>query len=82
MRNLVTKGVPTEAGIYKVPCSGCELIYIGESDNISRRMQQHKNDIRNCNLNNPIMKHIVNTEHPITVNNFSIVNKRSKFKTA
>ena len=51
----------------------CNKQYIGESDNIDRRLQQHKNDIRNNNRNNPIVKHISELDHPVNIENASIV---------
>ena len=56
-----------------MPCSACNKQYIGESDNIDRRLQQHKNDIRNNNRNNPIVKHISEFDHPVNIENASIV---------
>ena len=59
LRNSVAKGYPRQSGVYKVPCS-----YIGKSDNIDKRLQQHKNDFSNNNRNNPIVKHIIRTRSP------------------
>ena len=73
LRNSVTKGYPRQSGVYKVPCSACNKQYIGESDNIDRRLQQHKSDIRNNNRNNPIVKHISELDHPVNIKNASIV---------
>ena len=75
LRNSVTKGYPRQSGVYKVPCSACnkQYICIGESDNIDRRLQQHKNDIRNNNRNNPIVKHISELDHNVNIENASIV---------
>ena len=42
LRNSVTKGYPRQSGVYKVPCSACNKQNIRESDNIDRRLQQHK----------------------------------------
>ena len=56
-----------------MPCSACNKQYIGESDNIDRRLQQHKSDIRNNNRNNPIVKHISELDHPVNIENASIV---------
>ena len=68
LRNSVTKGYPRQSGVYKVPCS-----YIGKSDNIDRRLQQHKNDFSNNNRNNPIVKHTSEINHPVNIENASIV---------
>ena len=34
---------------------------------------KHKNDIRNNNRNNPIVKHISKLDHPVNIENASIV---------
>ena len=68
------------AGIYKVGCSDCSDVYIGESDNISRRIQQHKYDRVNLNNNNPIVKHIINNNHTINFNNTEVIKKVSNVK--
>ena len=73
LRNSVTKGYPRQSGVHKVPCSACNKQYTGESDNIDRRLQQHKSDIRNNNRNNPIVKHISELDHPVNTENASIV---------
>jgi len=67
LRNKITKGSLRQSGIYKIPCSSCDLQYIGESDDLDRRLQQHKYDIRNNNRNNPIVKHISEAEHPVII---------------
>ena len=72
LRNSVTKGYPRQSDVYKVPCSACNKQYIGESNNIDRRIQQHKNDIRNNNRNNPIVKYISELDHPVNIENSSI----------
>lgn len=44
-------------GIYKIECD-CENVYIGETGNkITKRIAQHKNDVRNMNLLNGIANH-------------------------
>ena len=70
----------TDAGIYKIPCSRCNLVYIGESDNISRRLQQHKNDVRNANDINPIVKHIVNADHSVSIDQSTVIKNISNIK--
>ena len=73
LRNPITKCMTTDASIYRVPCNRCNLVYIGESDNIPRRLQQHKNDVRNANDNNPIVKHIVNADHPVSIDQSTVI---------
>ena len=73
LRNKVTKGIRKDAGIYSIPCNSCNLQYIGESDCLERRFQQHKSDLRNCNGNSALVKHRDNTGHAISVKNSSIL---------
>ena len=80
LRHKITKSNSDNAGIYKVGCSDCSDVYIGESDNISRRIQQHKYDRVNLNNNNPIVKHIINNNHTINFNNTEVIKKVSNVK--
>ena len=56
------------------------MIYIGESDSIPRRLQQHKNDVRNANDNNPIVKHIGNSDHPVSIDQSTVIKNISNIK--
>ena len=71
LRNKETKGLSKDAGIYTIPCNSCNLQYIGESDNLTRRLQQHTSDLRTSNENNAIVKHRNNTDHAISIDSFS-----------
>ena len=51
----------------------CKLHDIGESDDLDRRLQQHKYDIRKHNRNNPIVKHISDQDDPVNINNATTV---------
>ena len=46
---------------------------MGESDDLDRRLQQHKYDISKRNRNNPIVKHISDQDHPVNINNATTV---------
>ena len=68
-----------DAGIYTIPCNSCSLQYIGESDNLARRLQQHGSDLRTSNENNAIVKrrnntadHIGNVNHRKLIESFLI----------
>ena len=56
---------------YTIPCNSCTLQYIGETDNLARRLQQDRSDSRTSNENNAIVKHRNNTDHAISIDNFS-----------
>ena len=49
-----------------LPCSSCNFQY---KDDLDRRLQQHKYDIRKHNRNNPIVKHISYQDNPVNINN-------------
>ena len=44
LRNEETKGLSNDAGIYTISYNSCNLQYIGKSDNLARRLQQHRFD--------------------------------------
>ena len=58
LRNSITKGSVRQSDIYSIPSSSCNLQCIGESDDLDRRLQQHKHDILKYNRNNRIVKYI------------------------
>ena len=82
LRNTIfTESMATDANICKIPSSRCNLIfYIEECDNIPLRLQQQKNDVRNTNHNNPIVKHFVNTDHPVPINQSIAIKNISNIK--
>ena len=50
--------------IYRIPCSGCEAGYYGESSRgIEKRIQEHRRDVRLHNLSNALVLHINETNH-------------------
>ena len=63
--------------IYEIPCSGCSKSYIGESSDFNRRMYQHKYSQRNFDQNNALVKHSLDTNHPIDINKAIIVHKEN-----
>lgn len=50
----------TTAGIYKISCINSDKIYIGESVNISRRIQKHFSLLRHNKHSNPILQNMFN----------------------
>lgn len=59
--------VSSTAGVYKVPCEDCQLVYIGEAGrDLDTRIKEHKYAVRTGNNNNAIFKHIENTNHRIS----------------
>jgi len=77
LRNNITKGTKNNAGIYTIPCKICDVNYIGESDDVDRRLREHKGDVSKLNQNNPIVKHIIDNSHSINFNNASFIHNSS-----
>ena len=73
LRNKETKCLRKDEGIYSSPCNSCNLQYIGESDNLARKLQQHRSDLRTSNENNAIVKHRNNTDHAISMDYISLL---------
>ena len=45
--------------VYKIPCNGCEKVYIGETGRgIEKRLYEHKADVRKHNTSNSLVLHI------------------------
>ena len=63
--------------IYQIPCSSCSKSYIGESSDFDRRMYQHRYSQRNFDHNNAIVKHSLDTNHAVEVNNAKIIHKEN-----
>ena len=55
--------------IYKVPCNGCEKVYIGETIDIERRKREHKDSIRKGDCNSAVFQHLQKTNHGVSINN-------------
>lgn len=47
-------------GIYKISCTETDKVYIGESVDISQRMQKHFSLLRKNKHSNPILQNIFN----------------------
>jgi hypothetical protein len=56
-----------EAGIYVVPCNDCNKIYVGESDNFTRRINQHKYSLNVGDENSALHNHRINNNHNINI---------------
>ena len=55
-----------DAGIYKIPCQDCELVYIGETGrNLETRIKEHKYAVKSHNKNNALFHHKYETDHRI-----------------
>ena len=63
--------------IYHIPCSVCTHCYIGETSDFERRMYQHKYAYRNMDTNNALVKHTVDKDHRIHIENSNIICKQN-----
>ena len=53
-----------KAGVYQVPCGGCNKVYFGETGrSFETRLCEHKRDVRICNEANVIFLHKMNFNH-------------------
>lgn len=60
-RKFTTKTqLKQKPGIYKISCTESEKVYVGESVNISRRIQKHFSLLRNQKHSNPILQNMFN----------------------
>ena len=52
------------AGVYKIPCGGCEKVYFGESGrDLSKRVKEHKKDIERMKEESAIANHVKDCDH-------------------
>jgi len=68
-----------QGGVYSVPCSTCASSYYGETlKSLQFRIDQHKADVKRCNVSNAIFIHIT-TQHRINWEDAKFVfNSKSK----
>ena len=59
-----TKVTNENSVIYRIPCKGCDKVYIGEtSRGLKKRISEHKNDVLKHNVSNSLVVHIDNYGH-------------------
>ena len=68
--------------IYRLDCNDCDEIYIGESNrNLSKRMYEHENNVRNHNQNSLVFQHVANSgNHKINWDNPKVIDKNDHWK--
>ena len=61
--------------VYKIPCSNCDAVYIGETkQRLQKRIQQHKLDIKDKKTNNTgLSHHAKEKNHEFNFNNTKIL---------
>ena len=60
-------------GIYKIPCNQCDKIYIGETNDIKRRLYQHTLDLRNDNKYSSLVNHRQSFNHIPNIKNSQLI---------
>lgn len=67
--------IPLEAqGVYQIPCSTCEKVYVGQTNRrISVRLEEHKNAVLKKVTTSALVQHIQETKHEIAFNNTKIL---------
>ena len=65
--------------VYSVPCSDCELTYIGQtSQQLKQRLTQHKSDIKKVNKNCALAIHCRTLNHTMQFNNAKILEQEAR----
>nr|XP_053647873.1 uncharacterized protein LOC128699295 [Cherax quadricarinatus]XP_053647875.1 uncharacterized protein LOC128699295 [Cherax quadricarinatus]XP_053647876.1 uncharacterized protein LOC128699295 [Cherax quadricarinatus]XP_053647877.1 uncharacterized protein LOC128699295 [Cherax quadricarinatus] len=71
---------PVNAGVYTIPCGGCDKIYVGETArNLNTRLSEHIYACRNDNLNNACVQHRNSTNHLMKFREAQLVIKETNF---
>ncbi|XP_044760692.1 uncharacterized protein LOC123318066 [Coccinella septempunctata] len=62
--NSAPPGQPMSGVVYRVPCSTCEEVYIGQtSQTVKRRITQHISDIKNPDKTCALAEHVRRKDH-------------------
>lgn len=65
--------------VYKIPCTDCTHVYIGETGNFKRRLREHCNDVKNRKVtSNALAEHVVSTGHAINWEDASVIATEKK----
>ena len=64
------------SAVYRIPCSGCESSYYGEtSKGLEERVKQHQADMRYCRTTNAMVTHRQQTDHVPNWHSASVIYK-------
>ena len=68
------KNDAVDMGVYEIPCGTCKKIYVGESGrDLEKRVEEHKNDIKNAKEKSGIFVHVRDFDHPIDFKNARVI---------
>ena len=81
IKNILTKNKPRDidSSVYSIPCSQCPKQYIGETNRFSRRLTEHKGDIRRHNQLSSLYVHMTNNDHLMDFKNSTLLYKSSNY---
>ena len=66
--------------MYFIPCGGCDSVYIGETDDFSRRLNQHRYSLRIADESSSLHAHRSNLDHNIELGGAKVVYKTSNIR--
>ena len=67
--------------IYRIKCLDCNFSYFGETNDLKRRVYQHKYSKRTGDLNNAIVKHIWDKDHRVDINQADVILRKNDTNT-
>lgn len=71
----------TSAGIYTIPCGGCDKVYVGETARtLDIRIAEHKNACRNDDRKNACVQHRDDVGHLMKFNEAKLVIKEDDLR--
>lgn len=78
--NHKEKPPPCEAGVYRIPCSNCNDLYIGETGRtFMERMKEHQRDISKQEKKSPLVTHLLsNPGHDIKTESATLFIKETR----
>ncbi|KAL7670699.1 hypothetical protein ACOME3_005627 [Neoechinorhynchus agilis] len=63
--------------VYKIPCSNCSLSYVGQTNNLKRRIAEHRSAaIINSDMSSAIVSHINDNGHEINFDDVEVLARR------
>ena len=76
---LSNKNPFCNSGVYKIECSNCNYVYIGQTGrNFNIRYKEHMSAYKNNKSNSNVAKHLITNKHICHYNNLSILHKERK----
>ena len=66
------------AGVYKIPCKGCDKAYYGQTGrSLQNRINEHKRSVRYGQNNSAIFQHVASAGHQIGWDDATVIYKSS-----